>query len=237
MLPLTKNELKFFIKLHRKKHREEENLFLIQGEKLIDEAIKTCPGAIQMIIYKENLPNYNNFECRLGNNKDFERLSTLTSPPGAIAVMKYLDTSVSNLKWTLVLDEVKDPGNLGTIIRIADWFGYSNIVCSENTVDIYNPKTVQSSMGSLFRVSVEYKNLKEYLSQDKRAIFKADLEGENVNTISFPTEGVLILGSESHGITDDIKDLGSSIKIPGKGSAESLNVAVAGGIISSYIFN
>lgn len=237
MLPLTKNELKYFIKLHRKKHREEENLFLIQGHKLIKEAINTCPDSIQMIVCSEEYSNYSDFKCRMAGNKDLERLSTLSTSPSAIAVVKYLSTQASQLSWTLVLDDVKDPGNLGTIVRISDWFGYSNIVCSENSVDIYNPKTVQSSMGSIFRVPVEYRNLKEYLTQDQRTIYHADLEGENLKKISFPSKGILVLGSESHGITNEIKDLGTQIKIPGKGGAESLNVAVAGGIISSYIFS
>ena len=136
-------------------------------------------------------------------------------------------------RFTIVLDDLQDPGNFGTIIRTADWFGVENIICSENTVDMYNSKVVQSTMASLGRVNVVYTDIFNWLSeQEKVNIYAATLHGKFINEINKPTEGILVIGNESKGIKDSILQLaGEKITIPKKGHAESLNAAVATGII------
>ncbi|GAB5418109.1 MAG: RNA methyltransferase [Crocinitomicaceae bacterium] len=163
-------------------------------------------------------------------------LSGLTNPSSLLAVVRKPKFQETTTGWTLVLDGVQDPGNMGTIIRTADWFGISEIVCSINTVDNFNPKVVQSTMGSIFRVQVRYENLEEYLKNEDRPIFGALLEGENMHSIAIPEKGVLLMGNEGKGISDALLDkISHPIHIPGSGGAESLNVAVATGILLSRL--
>lgn len=238
MEEITKNELKFFIKLHNKKFREEHALFLVQGRKLVEETIASIPDKIYCLLGdQENMPDIDVPRYK-ASKKDMGRLSTLSSAPDLIAVVRAdFKLELPKTQWTIVLDEIKDPGNLGTLIRLADWFGIRKIVCSPNTVELLNPKVIQSTMGSIFRVEVNYTELNAYLSNCKVPIFKADLNGNSIYDVSFPNEGVLILGSESHGlVTTGEFEAAQSISIPGVGEAESLNVGVAGGIIVSHIF-
>lgn len=137
-------------------------------------------------------------------------------------------------KFTLVLDGVQDPGNLGTIIRVADWFGISNIICSDDTVDAYNPKVVQASMGSLARVNVHYVPLTDFLSAVNLPLFGALLHGENIYDTDFGTEGMLLMGNEGNGLRPDVQKLvDKAITIPRIGKAESLNVAIATALFCS----
>ena len=137
----------------------------------------------------------------------------------------------------LALDNIQDPGNLGTIIRIADWFGISQVVCSEDTADVYNPKVVQATMGSIARVMVSYTSLTGWLSKQKEAcIYAAVLDGQDVRTMKKPSGGILVIGNESKGISDEVLKLCNvRITIPQMGKAESLNAAVATGIILSHL--
>lgn len=133
--------------------------------------------------------------------------------------------------WVIALDGINDPGNLGTIIRIADWYGVTGIVCSQDTVDQFNPKAITSTMGSFVRVQVHYTDLQKYLKNSKLQVFACVMDGESVYSVK-AGEGVLLIGSESHGIRDDVKELATvKITIPAKGKAESLNAAVATGIV------
>lgn len=164
---------------------------------------------------------------------DMQKISSLTTPQEVLAVIhmpEWPNLTRDNLlnQFTLVLDGVQDPGNLGTIIRTADWFGITNIICSEDTVDAYNPKVVQATMGSLARVNLHYTNLASLLPQLKLPVFGAMLDGNNIYTANFGTEGLVVMGNEGNGLRPEIQQLiTQAITIPRLGGAESLNVAIA----------
>jgi TrmH family RNA methyltransferase len=172
---------------------------------------------------------------------DLEKISTLKTPQEVIGLVKIPIWPVLNYinlkqKFSLVLDGLQDPGNMGTIIRTADWFGIQDIICSEDTVDVYNPKVVQATMGSLSRVNVHYTDLAEMLPQAGLPIFGAMLNGENIYKTNFGKEGLLVMGNEGKGISPDIERLiTSAVTIPRVGKAESLNVAIATAILCSEI--
>lgn len=140
--------------------------------------------------------------------------------------------------FDLVLDDIRDPGNLGTIIRLADWYGIKNIICSETTAEFYNPKVISASMGSIFRINLYRRDLKEFLSENKnRKIYGALLEGTNVHQVTFEADGLLVIGNESHGIQKELIPLISyTVTIPKIGHAESLNAAMATAIICDNVF-
>ncbi len=186
----------------------------------------------------KNTANIKLFEV---NNAELEKISTLQNPQGILALIhiptqqNIVPKSLQN-KFSLVLDNIQDPGNLGTIIRTADWFDIKNIICSEDTVEAYNPKTVQSTMGSLARTNIYYTNLKDFLRQTTLPIFGALLNGENIYKTIWPKEGLILLGNEGHGISDELmKEITTPVTIPNFGNAESLNVAVSAAIFCSEI--
>jgi TrmH family RNA methyltransferase len=167
------------------------------------------------------------------------KISQLATPNQVVAVVQKFAVPVTGAKnrITLVLDTLQDPGNLGTIIRIADWFGISHIVCSPGSADLYNPKVVQSTMGSLTRVNVLYTDLLTWLEKQQGVpVYAASLDGQDVSSMKKITEGILLIGNESKGISDELLNRADKkITITGKGRAESLNAAVATGIILSYL--
>lgn len=170
-----------------------------------------------------------------------EKISSLTTPQDVIALVKIptwakIETAALQQSFTLVLDGLQDPGNLGTIIRTADWFGIKNIVCSEDTVDVYNPKVVQATMGSLARINVQYVNIADFIKQSKLPVFGALLAGNNIYNTDFGTEGLIVMGNEGNGIRPEIEQLiQHRITIPQAGKTESLNVAIATAIFCSEI--
>ncbi len=172
---------------------------------------------------------------------ELEKMSSLTTPQEVLAVIRIpaprtLNNTELQKKFTLVLDGVQDPGNLGTIIRTADWFGIQNIICSEDTVDAYNPKVVQATMGSLARTNIHYTDLAELLPNLDLPIFGALLDGENIYRTDFGNEGLILMGNEGNGIRPDIQALvDRAITIPRIGKAESLNVAIATALFCSEI--
>ena len=174
------------------------------------------------------------------SEQELEKISLLTTPNQVVAIVQQFDKGniiTAKDQITLALDTLQDPGNLGTIIRIADWFGIKQIVCSLDSADIYNPKVVQSTMGSIARVKILYTDLKEWLGAQKNIpIYAASLHGKNIADIKKINEGIIIIGNESKGISEEIMKLANAgITIPAKGKAESLNAAVATGIILSHI--
>jgi len=175
------------------------------------------------------------------NNAELQKISTLQTPQGVLALVyipqqqAIAHKSLQNA-FSLVLDDVQDPGNLGTIIRTADWFGIKNIICSMRTVEAYNPKTVQSTMGSLCRVNLIYTELNQFLSETKLPIFGALLKGESIYETNWGNEGLILLGNEGHGISEElIKNITIPVTIPRFGQAESLNVAVSAAIFCSEL--
>ena len=168
-----------------------------------------------------------------------DKISTLQAPQGILALVRQpkaipLNTEVLKNCFSLVLDGVQDPGNLGTIIRTADWFGFKNIVCSLNTADIYNPKTIQATMGSLPRVNIYYEDIAQVLPRVNVPVYGALLEGKSIYKTAFGTEGLLILGNEGQGISGEVINfIQHPVTIPRIGKAESLNVAISAGIFCS----
>ncbi|RZK16448.1 MAG: RNA methyltransferase [Pedobacter sp.] len=242
---LSKSQISFIKSLHQKKYRKEHGLFLVEGIKSIIEFIQSN-YKIHSIFYNSGqfnllpkLPaNINLFEV---NNAELGKISTLQTPQGFLALVhipkkEIIDQLTLKNKFTLVLDGVQDPGNFGTIIRTADWFGFKQIICSEDTVEAFNPKTVQATMGSLARVNIYYEDLPSFLSLHKLPIFGALLDGESIYKTNWGNEGLVILGNEGKGISAEIiKKVNHPVTIPKFGEAESLNVAVSAAIFCSEL--
>ena len=237
MSGLSKNKIKWIRSLHLKKNRDEFGLFLVEGEKMVTEALREFPEIIKEVYTSDHLETFDyKGTVELISDAELSQLSTLKTPNKTLAVLRKLvkvDASISE-GLILVLDGVQDPGNMGTILRTADWFGVKMIVCSEDTADIYNPKVIQASMGSMLRMDVKYTALDTFLSSCQLPIYGALLEGKNVYNIALVKNAVLVMGNEGKGIRPNIQTyINSPIHIPGFGEAESLNVAVATGILLS----
>ena len=236
MEKISLQKIKWLRSLRNKKIRDDLSVFIVEGEKIVKELIEQFPEKIIFILSSEELfveLGLINFEnAFVGSGSDFEKVTSLISAPKIIAVASNLDKKeIQPNKPLLVLDGIQDPGNLGTIIRTADWFGYDQIVCSENTVDLHNQKVIQASMGSIFRVNVVYQNLPTFLKDLNCPIHGALLQGEDLNCISSSEIKVLVLGSEGKGISNEVLPIISNpISITGNGNAESLNVGIAAGI-------
>ncbi len=245
---ISKSQIKLISSLKLKKERYESGLFTVEGEKPVSELVKSG-WPVELILvrsdwFEKERPVWlkdiqTNME--LVSHHDMERMSQLNSasPVMAVARMKQPDWQWQRGGdgFVLVLDRLADPGNLGTIIRIADWFGFQGVLCSSDTVDFYNSKTIQASMGSVFRMPVAYGELTEWISkEDPQRVFATVLGGSPVNGQKFGTGGLLLIGSEAHGLHPDLIRLaGHKVTIPGFGAAESLNAAVAAGIMASWV--
>lgn len=237
---LSNSEWKQIQSLKLKKFRQKYREFLIEGDKIVLEAIASGYRLKHIIADDEwvqahtgKIPEGIKVSKVMPHN--MKKLSSLSTAPGIIAVAIMPDANKkidAQSKWFLALDGLSDPGNLGTIIRTADWFGIHTILCSENCADCYNQKTVQASMGSIFRVEILYASLTNILPQLQLPVFAATLNGEPYNKIKKPEGGILLIGSESHGVSENLIPLSEhQITIPGTGKAESLNAAVACGIL------
>lgn len=231
METLSKNKIKLVRSLQRKKFRDEYGMFVLEGYKSVMEAINEYPELIEFVVSSDDTNILHTAHYFLPED-ELKRISGLASGTGWLAILKKPEVDVSNDEFIVALDGIQDPGNLGTIIRTCDWFGINRIICSKDTVDCFNEKTVQATMGSIFRVQIEYTNLEEFLTSYDLPIYGALMEGENVFRSEFKPKGVLVLGNEGNGVRDDIQDLITHpLHIPGIGKAESLNVAIAGGIL------
>ena len=227
--------------LQNKKDRDARKLFLVEGEKSFLEVVQSSYELYSMFAthaFLATYPEITEFAAGKINIVDAEELSgmgTLATNMMVIGVFKQKELSplVVADEVVLALADVNDPGNLGTLVRIADWYGIRKIIASRTTVDIYNPKTISATKGSFTRVDVYYTDLEDFFLANKQLpVIGADLEGESAHTATFPARGVLLLGSESHGIDHSLKDLVTKyVTIPRYGDAESLNVAVAGAVI------
>ena len=234
---VSKNQIKLINSLQQKKYRKIHNLFIAEGKKVIQELIDANFILEHLFVTKTDLFE-KNYAATLILDSELKKISALTSANDCLAVFKIKEYSSStNSGLELALDNIKDPGNMGTIIRLCDWFGISKIVCSEETVDMYNPKVVQATMGSLARVQVEYTNLANYLKTTDLEIFGTFMEGENIYKKELPANGILVMGNEANGISSEIENLiTQKIAIPRFGNlqqTESLNVATATAIFLS----
>ncbi|MFT6798178.1 MAG: TrmH family RNA methyltransferase [Nonlabens sp.] len=231
---ITKSKLKLIKSLNRKKIREEYQLFIVEGYKSIRELLNSGLIAEDILIVSGN-HQLDDLEPEIISAKDMTILSNLKTAPGYLAVFKMNQKQELPMAGKIIaLDDVKDPGNLGTIIRLADWFGIEHIVCSNETVDVYNSKSVQASMASLARVQVHYTHLKEYLSNSLLPIFPTAMGGTSIYKEKLPEQGIIIMGNESHGISEELLAIGTPISIPPYGklqNTESLNVAMATSVI------
>jgi len=242
---LSKTQVKYIQSLGQKKSRDQEGLFIAEGPKIIDEFLTNPDVRLRQIFALKNWTDAN--RSKIGNielieidEAELERVSQQKTPNLALAVVeKFKTNELPDLKnkITLSLDTIQDPGNMGTIIRIADWFGVENIICSNDCADIYNPKVVQSTMGSIARVNIFYTDLQNWLTRNTEiSSYATALSGKPVDAIGKLKEGIIIIGNESKGIRDDVLQLAKEkISIPKIGNAESLNAAVASGIILSHI--
>jgi RNA methyltransferase, TrmH family len=235
---LSKNQIKLITSLQQKKYRKQYQLFFAEGVKVIEELLRS-KYELQTIFVTEPL------DFKVATDKihtispaELKKISALTTPNNCLAVFK-IPTEHFSLKEGLlvVLDDVRDPGNLGTIIRLCDWFGVEQLVCSPETVDIYNPKVVQATMGSIGRVAVLYTDLVSFLKTKSSPVFGTFMDGENIYKQELPPNAILIMGNEANGISDEVAQcIASKIAIPRFGQlqqTESLNVATATAIILS----
>jgi TrmH family RNA methyltransferase len=243
---VSKSQISFLKALQQKKHRKEHGLFLVEGIKSVTDFLQSDFYTIKTVFRtplseSKMLKVSGNIKFQEVSEAELEKISSLNTPQEVIALVeipKLPELQMQHLtgKFTLVLDGVQDPGNLGTIIRTADWFGISQIICSEDTVDVYNPKVVQATMGSLSRIAVHYTSLLRLLPQIKQPVFGAMLNGKNIYQTDFGTEGLIILGNEGNGIRAEIQPLiQQQITIPQLGKAESLNVAIAAAVFCNEI--
>ncbi len=232
---VTKNQIKFVKSLHQKKYRQSSGLFIVEGLKPVEELLASAFKVNELYALKEHLPLFP--EAIEASRADMERMSALKSTPGVLAVAEIPEQhhKIEDVGPMIALDGISDPGNLGTLIRTADWFGFEHIVCSEDTVDTFNPKTVQAAMGSLFRVQVMRCDLPSYLEELGRPIIGLDMAGNNLYTHR-AENGIYILGKESTGLSPAVRSqLSETLNIPGKGGAESLNVSIAGALLMSEL--
>ncbi len=234
---VSKNQIKLINSLQQKKYRKLHNLFIAEGKKVIQELIDANFSLEHLFVTKENLFDKKH-HSELISDSELKKISALTTANDCLAVFKIKEVGFkSNSGLELALDNIKDPGNMGTIIRLCDWFGISKIVCTEETVDIYNPKVVQATMGSLARVEVLYTNLTNYLKTTDVEIFGTFMEGKNIYKTELPSKGIIVMGNEANGISSAIENLVTQkISIPRFGNlqqTESLNVATATAIILS----
>lgn len=249
---LSKNQIKFVNSLKQKKFIQEHNLFIAEGTKIVSELLSSKIVVRQIYATSDFFRNttidkqIERFEIKA---TELDRISALSTPNEVLAVCEIpfyeMDSDGLKDKLTLVLDDIKDPGNLGTIIRIADWFGIETVICSSETAYAFNPKVVQATMGSIARIKLQYTNLPEFLevqrSSDKAKIYGALLDGENIYTKQLSSNGFIVIGNESKGISENVLPfITDKINIPsfshfksGGGEAESLNAAIATSIICS----
>lgn len=248
---VSRNKANFIISLQKKKVREEEKLYIIEGDKLIKEFLAERVQVTTLVAKSEFLNSLPLFqkegigEIITATYDDLKKISTLKTPHNALAVIRMpepvMNTSDLKKELAVALDFVQDPGNLGTIIRSAAWFGIRNIFCSADCVDVYNPKVIQASMGAILHVNVFYTDLKklfESIAENKVKVFGAMIDGESIYSHKLENNGIIILGNESRGISEEllpyITDRIMIPKITGeKTGIDSLNVSMAASVILS----
>jgi RNA methyltransferase, TrmH family len=236
---VSKNQIKLITSLQQKKYRQSNYLFIAEGVKVIQELLLSNFVLEHLYLTEPLFKSVDFTKKTLVEEGDLKKISCLTTPNNCLALFKIPEpkSEIDTNGLLLALDDIRDPGNLGTIIRLCDWFGVTEIVCSKETVDVYNPKVVQATMGSIARVKVSYLDLDSFLSNTDLPIFGTFMEGKNVYQQKLPKNGILVLGNEGNGISEAIeKRVKTKIAIPRFGAiqkTESLNVATAAAIFLS----
>ena len=235
-MSLSKNHTKLITSLRQKKYRQKHKMFVVEGVKVVQEFLQS---SFQLHLLFATDTSYEDHANVVPiSEAELKKISHLVTPNKVLAVFKILEVQESKPSGLiLALDAINDPGNLGTIIRLCDWFGVTQIICSNATVDCYNSKVVQASMGSLTRISINYLDLNVFLEETNLPIFIADTEGENIYTSKLPKDGVLVMGNEANGVSSEIRNVSDqTLTIPRFGDiqqTESLNVASATAILLS----
>ncbi len=242
---LSKAQNKHIRSLTQQKFRNEYRQFVAEGHKIALEwlqstwSLKTIVATENWIaIHRDDILRHPEAELIVATESEIESISSLQSPGQVlvVAIIPQEPAVADNASWYIALDGIQDPGNMGTIIRIADWFGITDLVCSPGCVDVYNPKVVQSAMGGHLRVRIHHRDLVSFLPSLNIPLFAAVLGGKDVYEVGRPSSGVLVIGNESRGISPEVVDLATSlVTIPRKGGAESLNAGVSAGILCALM--
>lgn len=236
---ITKNQIRFVKSLQQKKYRNENNCFVVEGRKSIEEAISSKFKIVGTYVSKASEVPSALTEYTTISSSEMDRISGLKTAPGILSIISIPDFNWDNTTdgLTILIDDIKDPGNLGTIIRTAVWFGAQRIICSEETVELCNPKVIQATMGAVFQIPIYRMSIIETLkmfNQRKIPSYAAILNGQNLYETQFPSDAAIIIGNESHGIAKEIVAQSSNtVTIPAFGKAESLNASIAGAVLMS----
>jgi len=233
---LSKNQSKLITSLKQKKYRIQYQLFIAEGIKVVNELLSSNYDLEKLFCTEDCYSLFRSFNPAIISEKELSKISNLSTPNKALGLFKIpVPFKIKEEGLILVLDDINDPGNLGTIIRLSDWFGVSHIVCSKKTVDCYNPKVVQATMGSLVRVPITYTAIEEFLTETELPIYGAVMDGDTVYSTKLKQNAILIMGNESNGISENIESLiNTRITIPRYSKTtitESLNVATATAIL------
>ena len=235
---LSKNQIKLITSLQQKKQRFAHQLFFAEGIKGIQELLESNFELVHLYTTQNDFDEVSNDKKVLLDEQELKKISALATPNTCLAVFKIpSEKKIIESGLILALDSIRDPGNLGTILRLCDWFGIGQLICSKETVDIYNPKVVQATMGSIARVNVNYIDLETFISQTQLPVFGTFMDGSTIYKTNLPQEGIIIMGNEANGISPEIEKLiKNRLTIPRFGTlqkTESLNVATATAIVLS----
>ena len=235
---VSKNQIKLITSLQQKKYRIINQLFFAEGVKVIQELLRSNFELEHLYTTQYDFEEVLDSKKSLIHENDLKKISVLTTPNSCLAVFKIPEEKpILTSGLIIALDDVRDPGNIGTILRLCDWFGIKQVICSKETVDIYNPKVVQATMGSIARVNVNYVDLKTFITEANIPVFGTFMDGENIYQSNLPQSGIIIMGNEANGISSEIEKIVTSrLTIPRFGElqkTESLNVATATAIILS----
>ena len=235
---VSKNQIKLITSLQQKKYRFAHQLFFAEGIKVIQELVESNFELVHLYTTQNDFEQVSTDKRTLIAESDLKKITALATPNSCLAVFKIpAEKKIGESGLILALDSIRDPGNLGTILRLCDWFGIDQLICSKETVDIYNPKVVQATMGSIARVNVNYVDLENVVSQTKLPVFGTFMDGNNIYKTNLPQEGIIIMGNEANGISPELEKLiKNRLTIPRFGTlqkTESLNVATATAIILS----
>ncbi len=235
---VSKNQIKLISSLQQKKQRIAHQLFITEGIKGIQELLDASFELDHLYTTQNDFEMVSNNQKTVVSDADLKKISALATPNTCLAVFKMpKEKKIEASGLILALDSVRDPGNLGTIMRLCDWFGIQQLICSKETVDIYNPKVVQATMGSIARVNVSYVDLNDFLTTTSLPVFGTFMNGDNIYKTALPQEGIIVMGNEANGISPELeKIIKNRLTIPRFGTiqkTESLNVATATAIVLS----
>ena len=235
---VSKNQIKLISSLQQKKYRTVHQLFTVEGKKGIQELLDSTLELEHLYTTQNDFKTVAKDKKSIVSDADLKKISALSTPNTCLAVFRIpKEEKIKESGLLVVLDAIRDPGNLGTIIRLCDWFGIQQLICSKETVDVYNPKVVQATMGSITRVNVNYVNLYDFLSSTSLPVFGTFMTGLSIYDATLPREGIVVVGNEANGISKELENIiKNRLTIPHFGSlqkAESLNVATATAIVLS----